>query len=106
MLELALIEAVSNIIRHAYGDMPDGEIRIDVEIDPECITVEMRHEGAAFEPDALEDPVFDGSRSRGFGCYIMKRCVDEVRYTQDDGGSNLVTLVKKLNKEDRDAYAR
>lgn len=106
MLELAVIEAVSNIIRHAYGGMTEGEIRIDVEIDAECITIKMRHGGAAFEPDALEDPVFDGSRSGGFGCYLMKRCVDEVRYTRDDRGSNLVTLVKKLNKEDRDAYAR
>jgi sigma-B regulation protein RsbU (phosphoserine phosphatase) len=93
-LELAVHEAASNIIKHAYGGRTDQWIHLDGEAFPGQVSIRLRHAGVPFEPSAAPPPVFDGSRESGFGAYIISRSVDEVRYYRDEWGRSCVALVK------------
>jgi anti-sigma regulatory factor (Ser/Thr protein kinase) len=66
-----------------------------VEADAEQVSVTLCHAGKPFDPEAAAPPVFDGSREDGFGLYLIRQSVDEVRYGQDDKGRCLIHLVQK-----------
>jgi sigma-B regulation protein RsbU (phosphoserine phosphatase) len=93
-LELAITEATSNIMQHAYGGRTDQRIQIDAEVFADRIVFRLHHLGEAFDPSLVEAPAFDGSREGGFGVYIIAQSVDEVRYLRDEQGRNCIYLVK------------
>jgi serine/threonine-protein kinase RsbW len=69
-LELAVTEAASNIMRHAYRGRADGHVQLVADAFPDRIVVQFFHQGAAFDPATIKPPAFDGSREGGFGVYI------------------------------------
>ena len=93
-LELAVNEAASNIIRHAYRGLKDERLKIEADGYPEQICVRLWYRGDPFDPDNVKPPAFDGSREGGFGVYFIAQCVDEVRYSQDSAGTNCISLLK------------
>jgi len=95
-LELAVNEAVANVMKHAYQGRTDYPIRMDLQAEDARIVVSIRHQGAPFTPEAVPPPSFDGSRSNGFGVYLIRQCVDEVEYLQEDAGGNCIRLIKSF----------
>jgi sigma-B regulation protein RsbU (phosphoserine phosphatase) len=93
-LELAVNEAASNIIKHAYQGREDQWIHLEAEASPSRLTIRLHHFGNAFDPSTAPPPPFDGSRDSGFGAYIITRSVDEVRYHRDEWGRNCIALAK------------
>ena len=49
-IELALAEALSNVIRHGYGGAPDQEIRLALEVDAERLVVTVVDSAEPFAP--------------------------------------------------------
>ncbi len=94
-LELAVTEAASNIMRHAYQGRSDQPIQLVAEAFSDRIIIRLFHHGVVFNPEMVRPPVFDGSREGGFGVYIITRSVDEVYYTHDEQQGNCICLVKK-----------
>jgi anti-sigma regulatory factor (Ser/Thr protein kinase) len=97
-LELALTEAASNIILHGSQDQPHPTIALTIEVRDDQVGVILRYPGAPFDPGTAPEPVFDGSRENGFGLYLIQKCVDEVRYGQDEEGRCVIHLVRKRNQ--------
>lgn len=93
-LELAVNEAASNIMRHAYQGHADQWIRIEAEDSAEAVTIRLKHLGQAFQP-ADDPPEPDGTRDCGFGRYMIARSVDQVRYYRDERGRNCIYLAKQ-----------
>jgi PAS domain S-box-containing protein len=93
-LELAVNEAASNIIKHAYHGRADQRLQLDADAFPDRVSIRLHHLGDSFDPGAVPPPALDGSRESGFGIYLINRSVDEVRYSRDDRGRNCVALVK------------
>lgn len=93
-LELAIDEAISNIMKHAYHGVSDRHIELRAEAFPDRITVQLHDEGDPFDPATASPAEPDGSHESGAGLYILRRSVDEVTYRRDTCGSNCVTLVK------------
>lgn len=96
-LELAASEAASNIITHAYRDSPANEILIEVEVFAERVCIRFWHTGKAFSPELLEPPLFDGSQTSGFGLYIIGQCMDQVDYSRNARGKNIVYMAKNCS---------
>ncbi len=94
-LELALTEAASNIILHGAQSPPLSKITMSVEILDDQVGVILRYAGVPFDPESARKPDFDGSRESGFGLYLIQKCVDEVRYSQDEDGQCVIHLVRK-----------
>lgn len=93
-LELAVNEAASNIMKHAYHGRRDQRIRLDADAFPDRVVIRLHHLGDSFDPASVPAPALDGSRESGFGVYLITNSVDEVRYSRDDRGCNCIALVK------------
>ncbi len=98
---LAVDEACTNIIKHAYKFFPDGDINIKIKCSQKKITVEITDHGAPFSPDTVPTPdlkkYFEEKRVGGLGMYLMKSLMDNVEYKSVPGKYNQVFLTKELN---------
>jgi sigma-B regulation protein RsbU (phosphoserine phosphatase) len=93
-LELAVNEAASNVMKHAYHGRTDQRIHLEAEAFPGRVSIRLRHLGEPFDPRGAAPPAFDGSRDSGFGAYIINQSVDEARYYRDERGRNCIELKK------------
>jgi len=93
-LELAVSEASSNIMQHAYHGRTDQRIYMETATSSATITVTLRHLGEGFDPFAMAPLVPDGTRESGFGVPMIFKSVDQVRYFHDERGRNCVSLTK------------
>ncbi len=97
-LKLALTEAVSNSVRHAYGDQHGGHVDITYELRSDRLGIEVIDDGEGFDPD--EAPSFDGDElsEGGLGIAIIRTIADEFEIRSQPGarGSRL-RFVKLLH---------
>lgn len=93
-LVLAVHEAASNILKHAYRDRPERPLWVRAEAYPGRVQVSLVHNGLAFRPEEAPPPVFDGSRESGFGLYLIKECVDLFMGFRDHQDREGLLLVK------------
>lgn len=97
-LKLALTEAVSNSVRHAYPD-GSGFVSIEYELTGEALAVEVVDDGTGFDPD--RPPPLDGEEltEGGLGIAIICTIADEFELRSRPGvrGSRL-RFVKLLHQ--------
>lgn len=97
---LAVDEACTNIIKHAYKLSPEGEIIIKINYDNEKFTVTIIDYGKSFEPDRVPLPdlqkYYREHRVGGLGMYLMKSLMDKVEYVTVPGEYNQVLLSKNI----------
>lgn len=95
-IQLAVHEACTNIIDHAYGGR-GGRINISMTLqwEPSRLVVELTDSGKQFNPASIPDADLDQPHVRGYGLYLIKQLMDEVVYTPIPGG-NSWRLVKNL----------
>jgi len=96
LIELAVNEAVVNIVKHAYRNAPDKPLRIEAQLSPGQMVFRLYDWGRSFDPEAVPAPAFDGSKDHGFGIYIIEQAVDEVEYSRGETGRNCATLTINL----------
>jgi len=95
-LKLALTEACSNSVRHAYRD-GDGRVEIVYELQPDRLAIEVTDDGAGFDPAA--PPVEDDELSEGgLGIAIIRAVADEFELgAKPDGPGSRLRFVKHLS---------
>ena len=97
-LKLALTEAVSNSVRHAYADGA-GFVSIAYELSGDALTVEVVDDGQGFDPD--RPPTLEGEEltEGGLGIAIIRTIADEFELSSRPGvrGSRL-RFVKRLRQ--------
>ena len=98
---LAVDEACTNIIKHAYKSIKVGEIIVRLEYSDKKFTVIIKDYGAPFRPETIPDPdlqtYYRQHRVGGLGMYLMKSLMDEVKYISIPGKYNQVRLSKNIN---------
>jgi serine/threonine-protein kinase RsbW len=99
-LKLALTEAVSNSVRHAYGPDGDGSVGVRYELHPDRLGIEVVDDGAGFDPNDPSEhgaPSGDDLTEGGLGIAIIKSIADEFDIHSQPGvrGSTL-RFVKRL----------
>jgi serine/threonine-protein kinase RsbW len=88
-LKLALTEACTNSVRHAYENGRTGNVEIIYELGRDRLAIEVGDEGAGFEPLANGDR-HDELEEGGLGIDIIRALADEVEIgRRDEGGSRL-----------------
>jgi serine/threonine-protein kinase RsbW len=88
-LKLALTEACTNSVRHAYADGREGEVEILYELGPDRLVVEVGDEGSGFELGELR-PEGSDLEEGGLGIAIIRAVSDEVEIgPRVEGGSRL-----------------
>jgi serine/threonine-protein kinase RsbW len=97
-VQLAVHEACTNIVDHAYENQAPGRILVNIAIEntPPRIIVELSDTGRSFDPKSVPMPKLDSYQVHGYGLYLMHQLMDEVTYKPLPNG-NLWRLVKKLS---------
>jgi anti-sigma regulatory factor (Ser/Thr protein kinase) len=93
-LVLAVDEACSNIIRHAYDYMPEGRIVLTFRVDPGFLEIEVRDFGKCSDPSAFKSRDLSDIRPGGLGLHFIKAAMDTVEYQAPEGGGMLLRMVK------------
>lgn len=98
---LAVDEACTNIIKHAYKLSPDGEIKITITFDQNKLVISIVDHGNHFDPNLIPEPdiqeYYKQKKSGGLGMFLIKKLMDEVIYSTTSGNKNQVTLIKYLS---------
>jgi anti-sigma regulatory factor (Ser/Thr protein kinase) len=97
-LNLALEEAVVNVMSYAYPDS-QGNVKVDIMIDDQKVVSTLTDSGIPFDPTqkgdvdttlpAEERPI------GGLGIHLVKQIMDKVSY-QYVGNQNILTLEKNI----------
>jgi serine/threonine-protein kinase RsbW len=95
-LKLALTEAVSNSVRHAY-DGQAGFVSVAYELRAESLTIEVVDDGAGFDPERPAPLEGEELTEGGLGIAIIRAVADELEIRSQPGvrGSRL-RFVKRL----------
>lgn len=99
-IALAVDEACTNIIKHAYNYATDKEIEIVVSMNSPEFEILIEDKGKHFNPQGVVMPEMKEYLSHykkgGLGMYLMKKLVDKVEYSIQPR-KNVVRLIKYLH---------
>lgn len=99
-IALAVDEACTNVIKHAYKFDPSKTIQVIVNAADRTFQIAIRDTGVQFNPTALHAPdmkeYLSHYRRGGLGVYLMKSLMDKVEYDIAPGRMNEVRLTKYL----------
>ncbi|MBR4133034.1 MAG: ATP-binding protein, partial [Bacteroidales bacterium] len=98
-LNLALEEAVTNVISYAYPEGTDGAVDIDARLDGNSLSFIISDSGAAFDPTVRNKvDITAGVDERpigGLGIHLIREIMDKVSYERRDG-KNILTITKNI----------
>jgi serine/threonine-protein kinase RsbW len=84
-LKLALTEACSNSVRHAYAEGREGIVEIRYELAEDRIRVEVSDDGHGFDPSLVARPPEEIDEG-GLGIAIIRAVTDELDITRGPEG--------------------
>ena len=99
-LELAVEEIYTNITSYAYHpELGKATINCSVEENPLRVTIQFLDSGKPFDPLAKDEADTSKQalleRTGGLGIFLVKKNMDDVEYTYEDG-KNILTISKAL----------
>lgn len=97
-IELAVHEACSNIIEHAYAGLP-GRIRLLFTLleEPHKIVIELFDNGRSFDFLAAPVPDLNEPQIRGYGLFLIQELMDKVEYCAKSDGNHW-RMIKNLEQ--------
>jgi serine/threonine-protein kinase RsbW len=97
--QLAIDEACTNIIRHAYNHDSTGEIEVMFKMAGDGCTISLTDFGEPYDPTNVPRPQkgqdLENAQPGGLGLYLMHTLMDEVRYTPGLQGNRLVMVKRR-----------
>jgi serine/threonine-protein kinase RsbW len=100
-IALAVDEACTNIIKHAYRYDPTKNIVVSIKGANAAFVVSIIDKGRQFNPEDVQKPdmkeYLSHYRRGGLGVYLMKSLMDKVEYDIDPGKKNEVRLTKYIS---------
>ena len=98
-LNLALEEAVTNVILYAYPKGSDGLVDIEAILRKDAVKFIISDSGSPFDPTAApEADITLNAEDRpigGLGIYLVRKLMDTVRYERRDG-KNILSMTKMI----------
>jgi anti-sigma regulatory factor (Ser/Thr protein kinase) len=96
-LALAVDEAATNVIEHAYAGSPDRQLELRYEDRPREFRVDVVDDGATVDPRRVPrvdlERFVSERRTGGLGVHLMERIMDSVTFKRS-ASKNVCTLVK------------
>ena len=103
-VQLAVDEACTNIIQHAYSGESEKSIRILCSMSGNYLVIKIRDWGKPFDPDSVPPPKIGAELSErklgGLGIFLMRQVMDEVRYIFNPRRYNELIMIKHLPQKD------
>jgi serine/threonine-protein kinase RsbW len=97
-VQIAVDEACSNIIEHAYGGEGRGSIECTCRVNHRGLTIVLLDQGRPFDPQRATDPdlccSLQDRTEGGLGLYFIRRLMDQVHFEFSPGSGNVLTMSK------------
>jgi serine phosphatase RsbU (regulator of sigma subunit) len=94
-VNLALEEALANVIMYAYPEGKSGEVTLTAKVEDDAIYMKISDEGIPFNPLQQQEANLDVSLEErqigGLGIHLIKEIMNEVNYVYKDG-KNVLTM--------------
>jgi serine/threonine-protein kinase RsbW len=99
-LEVAMTEALSNVIRHSYEGRVGEPVLLSLDIDDSRLALGIRDRGRPFDPASYRPPDLEEPGEGGYGIFLIEELMDEFSRRPLQDGGTLVELVR-YRKEQR-----
>lgn len=100
-IQLAVDEACTNVITHGYANMDPGSIILDLDLEPDKLTIRLTDFGHSFEPGNVPVPdvkaPIEERELGGFGLFFIQQSVDQMDYRVTEDGNTMI-LTKYLSR--------
>jgi len=96
-MAMAIDEAASNVIRHAYGNRRDASLALEIAAFPDRIEFVLEDSGPKVPPEVLQPRSVDEVRPGGLGTFFIKCFMDVTSFDEDFPAGNRLKLVKYLS---------
>jgi len=94
---LALCEACSNVIRHAYGEECSKEMVLEIFHDEQRLMFRLRDFATPIDMDCIKSRKLDDLRPGGLGVHFIYKIMDEVAYARcSEGKGNVLEMTKQI----------
>jgi serine/threonine-protein kinase RsbW len=101
-LQMAIDEACSNVMEHAYCGRSDGKVWLQVQAEDDQVVVVIRDQGEPFDPKSVPRPDISAPlhkrQNGGLGLYLMEKLMDSVEWEFDPERGNTLTMRKCRGK--------
>jgi serine/threonine-protein kinase RsbW len=98
-VQMAVDEACSNVIEHAYQGQDKGEITLCCDCQDGEWVITVHDTGRPFDPAAVPEPNLnvnlDDIKTGGLGLYFMHQLMDQVEFTFNEEKGNKLRMVKR-----------
>ena len=96
-LTISVDEAITNIIKHGYGNILSGSITMNVNVKNDRLVVELIDQGKSFDPNQVGDPniphYVQVRKKGGLGIFIIRKFMDDIQYVTVNH-ENTLRLIK------------
>ena len=94
-INLAVVEAGTNAIRHGNQEDPEKRAYFEFVIQSDQFTVIIQDQGRGFDREQVPDPIQPENlfKSSGRGLFLIESCMDDVTYEKS---GTLIRMVKRL----------
>ncbi len=100
-IELAVDEACTNVIKHAYANNSNQMIEVSIKVDQKKLIIIVADKGKGFNPDKIKLPDLNESikegRKGGLGLCLIKTLMDKVEFEIKPGSKNQVKMIKYIS---------
>ena len=98
-IQLAVDEAVTNIIKHAYeGENKNNIIKIKLEFKNKKFLIHLYDNGIKVNKNNIKPRNLKAIKPGGLGTYFIKTIMDSVKWSKNSKGfTNHLTMSKKVN---------
>jgi len=103
-IQLATDEACTNVVKHAYKNVPAGPIEVDVTLNREKFVVTVSDKGIGFDLNNLVQPnmveYLNQYKKGGLGIHLIQTLMDEVVFKVNPFHKNSVKMVKYIHRSE------
>ncbi|WP_163652221.1 anti-sigma B factor RsbW [Listeria sp. PSOL-1] len=104
-LKIAVSEAITNSVKHAFKETGEGEIKVEFKIYQDKIDVIVTDRGESFDFEAKRDEIgpyevseeHEVLRIGGLGLFLIETLMDDVKFYHKKGVS--VVMTKYINEK-------
>lgn len=103
-LKVAISEAITNAVTHAYDDNDEGEVTIGFGVYEDRLEIMVADHGGSFKLEDVKDEIgprkqtdsIEDVKEGGFGLFLINALMDKVQINNDYG---VIVLMTKFREE-------
>ncbi|MBC8160054.1 MAG: anti-sigma factor antagonist [Roseiflexaceae bacterium] len=99
-VQLAVDEAVTNVIQHGYAERSPGTIDLSWQVVEDQLEIRLRDHGQYFDPQSIPAPdvtsPLEERQPGGLGFFLMQKLMDDLHFEHNPREGNLLVMLKHI----------